>query len=150
MRTTPIIEIFPPHKNPPFETPDYSEGFWAFIAGFFCNENPKFTLSLLCLLFTKLTGECNHSRGHSLFWRIVLANAPPFTCALVCPTRMHTIECEQTNRSEKGKMILRCKGSFQSQITRAFTSHFFRSRRMVRSSLQSHSHIHSDHANSGH
>ena len=39
----------------------------------FCNENTKFTESLVCARFTLFTGECNHLR------QMVLANAPPFT-----------------------------------------------------------------------
>ena len=34
---------------------------------FFCNENAKFTQSLLCSLFAKFTSGCNHSHVHSLF-----------------------------------------------------------------------------------
>ena len=35
--------------------------------GSFRNENSEFTQSLLCSLFTKFTGECNHPHVHSLF-----------------------------------------------------------------------------------
>ena len=88
--------------------------------GSFRNENAKFTQSLLCSLFTKFTGECNHSHLHSLF----TANGSSECSSIhvsICDTKQHTSlkTNRQTDLGKGGESRCDVGGSFQSQITHA-------------------------------
>ena len=119
---------------------------------FFCNGNAKFTQSLLCSLFTKFTGECNHSHVHSLF----TANGSS-ECSSIHMSGgdyQHRRKSLKNNRQTDlrkggGRTMMRCKGFIP--ITNHANDHYyflpFTANGSLICLLQSHSHIHSDHAN---
>ena len=79
---------------------------WWHWSRFFCNENAKFTQSLLRSRFIKLTGECKQQAFARTF-TIHGENGSNerFLYSLVwwrLPTEAHIIENKQTNRSQKG------------------------------------------------
>ena len=79
--------------------------------GFFRNENAEFTQSLLCSLFTKFTGECNHSHVHSLFTANGSSECSSIHVSIGDTKTAQFIENKQTNRSGKGgRIAMRCRG----------------------------------------
>ena len=57
--------------------------------------------------------------------RMVLANAPPFTCLLVTPKQHNSLKTNtQKDLGKGGESWCDVGGSFQSQITRTITIHF--------------------------
>ena len=79
--------------------------------GSFRNENAEFTQSLLCSLFTKFTGECNHSHVHSLFTANGSSECSSIHVSIGDTKTAQFIENKQTNRSGKGgRITMRCRG----------------------------------------
>ena len=79
--------------------------------GSFRNENAEFTQSLLCSLFTKFTGECNHSHVHSLFTANGSSERSSIHVSIGDTKTAHFIENKQTKRSGKGgRITMRCRG----------------------------------------
>ena len=66
------------------------------------NDNAEFTQSLLCSLFTKFTGECNHSHVHSLFTANGSSERSSIHVSIGDTKTAQFIENKQTNRSWKG------------------------------------------------
>ena len=79
--------------------------------GSFRNENAEFTQSLLCSLFTKFTGECNHSHVRSLFTANGSSECSSIHVSVGDTKTAQFIENKQTNRSGKGgRITMRCRG----------------------------------------
>ena len=119
---------------------------------FFCNETAEFTQSLYA--HDSLNSRANVITRTYIHYsqRMVLANAPPYS--RVCwwlPTQAN--HWKQTDKQiwERGRMMMRCSG-FIPITNHAKLLYLFSSGpwQMVHESLQSHSHIHSNHASCGH
>ena len=86
--------------------------FGRLFTGSFCNENAKFTQSLLCSRFIKFLGACNHSHVHSLF----AANGSSECSSIHVSAGDYqhwrkSLETKRQTDLRKGRrLMMRCKG----------------------------------------